>query len=83
MEIAVALITALLAIIIGLLSFIGKKISDLLDKLISEVELNEKRQDVTDVAVSTLLKDSFSSRGIAEGKMEWPRIFRNRPLRDH
>lgn len=40
-----------------------------------QIDLSHKRHDVTDVVLSSILKDSFSSSGIALNKTDWPRIF--------
>lgn len=74
--------STLLSIIIFLLGFIGAYLKKTLEKMIAEVELSHKRHEVTDIVISSLLKDSFNSRGIAEDKMEWPEIFSHRRPRE-
>lgn len=54
------------------------KISDvnlLMKNQIDSIDESRKRLDVTDVVVSSILKDSFSSAGIVKNKTDWPRIF--------
>lgn len=50
-------------------------IENKLDNMKTYFDELERRADAMDIAISLLMKDSFSSKMIANGKGGWPRIF--------
>lgn len=67
----------LITVIIGLLSFIAKRLNDLLTKLILDTDLANKRHDVTDIVISSLLKENYNSKSLARDSGAWPHIFKS------
>lgn len=66
----------LISIIIGLLVFIAKNLKTVLDKLVNETALSEKRHGIHDLAISIMLKDNYNSKAIAEDKDKFPFKFK-------
>lgn len=52
-----------------------KSIESKIEKFHEDIEFADKRSDAADLAISVILKDSFSSKMIARGTGVWPHIF--------
>lgn len=74
----VLLNSALLSMIIFLLGVIAAYLKKNLISLTKSVHLHEQQISIIDVVLSAVIKDSFNSKGIAEDKLPWPRIFSDR-----
>lgn len=81
-----ALFTVIGFLIVHSVGRLEKTISGLsttITTLSEKIDLSHRRHDIMDVVLSTILRDSFNSDGIAKGKTDWPRIFRQDDFDPH
>lgn len=73
-EILNIVLTSMVTIIMALVGFIAVRLQQNLKELKNQIEHGENRNDVQDIAISTMYKGSFNSNLLVKHDARWPRL---------